>query len=340
MVLRLDKILDTYIQQALNDFSTKSDLKTLAGNVSEILRTKYSLISPQIYTETVKVKLIPGNSEEILRGLLAHSVFGSYDPGIKNKTQSCTLDGPYTYLTLQTVIDVEYSSKGSKTLELGNRLVRSLQTKIELEIKRDAGLGGDLSNNRVPEFRISDVDFNFEDHITRKGTYQRETKPVSVKIPSVPEEVVERGIYAKSAYYDALKESKLKGLTGDLPEPKLYLLFIPGKSDFVEKVKRMDGSGGPHSALVLRVNEIYNHLVAKWDANTKEEDRGDLVQSLLAQSLVVRKPEENIGSLKQSVLAQAPIKEREESTSGWSGPPSKRFKKLDYDDNKTDSDKK
>ena len=107
--------------------------------------------------------------------------------------------------------------------------------------------------------------------MTGKWTYNGKIESVEVKVPKLPERSADLGVEAQLKYFQTLTEAKkTKNFSGQtLPQPELYILWIPRKEDFEVKVEKIE-IVHPDPALIMRIDGKHDHVLSLWHTETEE----------------------------------------------------------------------
>lgn len=256
------------LEQNVDKVQRKKE-KDLGLYVSNQLADDYARLSPTIYEMKRNVAVVPENKKEIMERF-------SVDVSEKNVSHK----GPKTVITIPLLIQTEYDQKTKKIDCEGNTTVDYEMNVMEI-IQVTNKESWDRSRRQLNIFG-DNVHFNAGCQygkqavsVAVKGTwtYQGKVESVTVKIPSIPEKVMDFAAQAQLRYFQILTEAKQQGyFPGQtLSQPELRFLWIPRPEDFeVEiKVEEME-IVKPDPALILRVDKKYDHVIGLWHTETEE----------------------------------------------------------------------
>lgn len=265
MAYNLAEVLEQHV-----DTNRSKKEKELGLYVSNQLAQDYARLSPAIYELKRELVIIPENEAEVLKRF-------ELDVSGKNFSQ----ESPKTRITIPLLIQTEYDQK-TKKIDCDGSTTVDYESVLEIlpqEKQKDSfrgrennqldiyGMGGKL--NAGCQYGTQAIS------VSVKGTwtYYGKIESVTVKIPSIPEKVIDFAAQAQLRYFQILTEAKRQGhFPGQtLSQPELRFLWIPRSEDFEVKVEEKEMEKvHPDPALILRVDKKHDHVVGLWHTETEE----------------------------------------------------------------------
>lgn len=226
----------------------------LGQYVSDQLADAYPRLSPKIYDLNREISIVPQNHKEIKER------FNNDISVEKNGAFTLTYDGLKTTLAVPLVVLARIETEKKYIPSYGS-------TSVEYELKNNPKKSTHVAHG----VHLSEEYGKQEISIKGKWTYNGKIESIEVNVPKLPEQAADIGTEAQLQYFHYLTEAKkTKNFTGQtLPQPELYILWIPRKGDFEVKLEEIE-IVHPDPALILRVDKKHDHVISLWHTETEE----------------------------------------------------------------------
>ncbi|MEK6900515.1 MAG: hypothetical protein AABX05_05305 [Nanoarchaeota archaeon] len=254
-ILDLSKILGQNL-----DHSKSSNPTTFAEYVSDALSEQYPRISPELYKLQREIVVIPENHEKILEAF-------HRNVQVKGAAASLVHDACKTIITIPLLVEAPYGRQEQEIALLEEKTI--IKYEITAKGEKIYLSAWDLDNFDVKlgQGRREEGRDDVSIHVKGEWIYAVKLEPCMVKVPSLPGDLEALEAESQALYFNTIRDAKKQGhFRGQqLPNPELKILWIPLEEQFSVKVKEVPIPVHRDPALILRIDNKYDHVVALWD---------------------------------------------------------------------------
>lgn len=272
-ILDLSRILGRNIDQSRNPNPT------FAEYVSQELSAHYPRISPELYNLQREIVVIPDIHEKIMAAF-------QQDMLVKGKA-SLTHDSAKTILTLPLIIQAPYGQREQEITPLNHKTVVNYEVTAKGERILFSAWQYDNFDIKFNQGRREEGHTSGSIQVKGEWIYQGKLEQCKVIVPSLPGDLEALEAQAQATYFNIISDTKKQGYFRgqQLSTPELKVLWIPLEEQFSVKVKEFPIPVHRDPALVLRVDNQHDHVVALWD-----DEKEIPLDFLLKQYARIRSP--------------------------------------------------